>query len=97
VLALTLLIAALATYRITRLLVADAWPPTEWFRMRVERRMGSESAWAYFVNCPWCVSAYIGGAVVAGLDLLTTHDVPVPGLLWLAFSAVTGWLANGEP
>lgn len=94
---LTLAIAALACYRLTRLIVADSWPPTEWLRARVERRTGPESGWSYFVNCPWCMSMYVAGGVVAGLDWLTDVDVPVPGLLWLCMSAITGWLTAAEP
>lgn len=95
--ALVLLVVALAVYRLTRLIVADAWPPTQWARERIERRTGPDSGWSYFANCPWCLSMYVSGVAVLGLDLLTDYRVPVPGLLWLALSAACGWLSNGEP
>lgn len=53
-------------------------------------------ALAYLVNCPWCVSVYVG-AVVAPLAWFwgTSPWLAVPALA-LAFSYVTGFLASKE-
>ena len=51
-------------------------------------------ALAYLLECPWCMSAYVGGAVV----LVTQHFVslPAPWLVWIAASTVTGLIADFE-
>jgi hypothetical protein len=51
-------------------------------------------ALAYLLECPWCMSAWVGGAVVLGADLCTS--VPVPFLVWIAASTVTGLVGNYE-
>lgn len=49
---------------------------------------------ATLLECPWCMSAWAGGAVV----LVTSQivSVPAPFLVWIAASAVTGLTANAE-
>lgn len=54
----------------------------------------SGSAIAYLLECPWCMSAWIGGGVVLVADLCTS--VPVPFLVWIAASSVTGLIGNYE-
>ncbi|MCW6003877.1 DUF1360 domain-containing protein [Micromonospora sp. CPCC 205371] len=51
-------------------------------------------ALAYLLECPWCMSAWIGAFVVAGVDLVTS--LPVPWLVWIAASTVTGLIGNLE-
>jgi hypothetical protein len=50
---------------------------------------------AYYLTCSWCVSIWVGAAVV-GTEMLTMRDVPAPILLWLASSGVTGILSSWE-
>lgn len=52
------------------------------------------STLATLLECPWCMSAWVGGAVV----LVTSQivSVPAPFLVWIAASAVTGLTANAE-
>lgn len=52
------------------------------------------STLAYLLECPWCMSAYAGAAVVATTDLFLS--VPAPFLVWIAASSVTGLVANVE-
>lgn len=94
---LLVVLICLAVYRVTRLLVADAFPPIAAGREWVERRFGEGSSIAYLVNCPWCTSVYVAVAVVAAVDLGTEHPVPVPGLLVAVASAVAGLIAAVEP
>lgn len=61
--ALALLVAALAAYRVSRLIIDDEWPPIVWFRRRVLDRFGKDSAWFTFISCYWCVGAYVSAAV----------------------------------
>ena len=69
---LTFAIDALATYRITRLLIEDEILRTP--RMAILSRLepdegftqpGDESKLAYFLQCPWCMGAWVAVGVVA--------------------------------
>lgn len=55
---------------------------------------GTGRALAYLLECPWCMSVYVGGAVVLLTDLFVS--VPAPWLVWIAASTVTGFMANFE-
>jgi len=50
---------------------------------------------AYLWECDWCVSVWVSGGLVTAL----THfvSVPMPFLIWLAASTVTGLIATHEP
>lgn len=99
-LAVVLLLAgALATARLTRLMTADRI--TRGVRDRIVGRYGSASLPAYLVFCPWCQSMYFGlpvaAAVVAAVPALRPTGwtaVLTVGLLWLAYSHLTGLLAG---
>lgn len=93
---LLVLLVCVATYRLTRLLALDEFPPTAWMRDRVERRFGADSSPAYLVHCPWCVSVYVGAAVVLATDAAVDGGLAVPALVWGAASAVSGLLAAVE-
>jgi hypothetical protein len=45
---------------------------------------------AYVWTCPWCMSPWVGAAIVFGSRL----DVPYPWLVIAAASSLSGWLAN---
>lgn len=53
----SLIVAALAVARITRLLVDDRL--TVRWRQWIVRRYGTESLMSYLVHCPWCMSMYL--------------------------------------
>lgn len=91
------LLVVLATYRITRLLVADAFPPIAHLRAWPSRRFGDDSSWAYLAECPWCASMYVAPLVVLAVDLFATTPVVLPVLLALAASAITGALSEVMP
>jgi Protein of unknown function (DUF1360) len=91
--ALYVLLTCLATYRITRLLVADAI--TEPWRDRVEERYGPESSWAYLVNCPWCTGMWVAIVLTLATDLIV--GLPAPVLVAASASAVAGLIAAVEP
>lgn len=90
----TLVIAALAVARLTRLVTTDRI--TERPRNWVLQRLKAESLTAYLIVCDWCASFYVGlgVAAVGGLAGLWTWAWTVP--LGLAFSYVAGWLASKE-
>lgn len=88
----TLVIAALAVARLTRLVTTDRI--TEAPRNWVLRRLPTESLWAYLLVCGWCMSIYMAAVVVA---LLVWGPAWVTWVLaGLAFSYVAGWLASKE-
>jgi len=87
---LTLSIAALAAYRLTRLITVDRIMLP--MRRQVDRRFGDDSSLGYFVRCPWCVGWYVSGVTVIALD--SVESVPVPVLSVFAVAAVVGVLAE---
>lgn len=89
---LTLILWALALARLTRLINADEI--TDPLRLAVMRKTGPESKWAYFLQCPWCISMWLGfitAALPIGLTGLSWWLLP---LVALAGSQVTGLLAQ---
>lgn len=48
----------------------------------------------YWLECPWCMSMWIGPAVIYVFTLYVS--VPLPAAAWLVASAGTGLLANLE-
>jgi hypothetical protein len=101
---LTVALIALATHRLTLLVVEDRVTrrPRDFLQLRFERayekRTGtvSDQEWlsagAYLLSCRWCMSIYVGGAVIAATAYFTS--VPSPVLVWLAASSVTGLLGG---
>lgn len=85
---LWILIAALATYRLTRLVTADKI--TEPLRDWISRR---SSTLGYLITCDWCLSIWISPLIAMLLILHPEGDLTRWGLLALAFSALTGLLS----
>jgi hypothetical protein len=91
---LTVVLISLATYRITRFLVRDTFPPVALLRARFEEKAGHGSSLAYLASCTWCASVYVGTAVWGATDRYTS--VPLPVLTIAAASAASGLLASWE-
>lgn len=97
----------LATYRLTVLVTDDKItrpivdPVQEWFEKRWLAkhldgdRNSSEwqSQWAWLLGCPWCCSVYIGAAVTVIADVWF-EPVPLPALVAISASGVTGFLSS---
>lgn len=94
---LVVVLYVLAVYRGTRLVTTDEFPLFARPREAIRADLRVPDALAYLVTCPWCMSIWIGAALLAGLDLATEHVVPVPLFLLLTASAVTGLIATVEP
>lgn len=94
--AMVVALVCLSVYRVTRFIVADAFPLMANARDAVANRFGPDSWQAYLVECPWCVSIYVGAAAVA-LAQVAGVDFPVPVAVWLTSSAVAGLIAAYEP
>lgn len=131
------LMLTLASYRLTRLVVKDTFPPVLWLRDRLAggwrpptlaeqeeyaragagrravlrtdwsygpeddepqryvRRVGWSPHWlAELITCPWCASAYVSAAVVAGTWWAV--GLPVPLLVWAAVWGASSLLAAQE-
>jgi len=72
------------------------------YRVKHPDREGPKSHWgifgsslAYLLECDWCVSVWVSGGLVTGLTYFIS--VPMPMLIWLAASTVTGLIATHEP
>ena len=86
-----LILAALATYRVTRLVTTDRIldAPREWIEARFERL-------GYLVGCDWCSSMWVAPWLVTPAVLWPESRVVLGALGVLAASAVTGYLASRE-
>lgn len=89
---------ALAVFRATKLMQQDDLPPLPELREKLMARYGA-SRWSALLDCPWCLSVWLGLASV-GLRHLAPRFWRV-GASVLASSAVAGviseWLASVEP
>ena len=54
----------------------------------------SGSTIAYLLECPWCMSSWVGGVVVLVASQIIS--VPAPFLVWIAASTMTGLIGNYE-
>lgn len=86
-------IDALATYRLTKLVIDDEI--TAELRDAANSHLDNHPGTAskklkYFLTCPWCVSIWAGGAIV-GLRLVSPKAANAVSTA-LAVSAVTGLL-----
>lgn len=90
----TVIIAALVTARLTRLVTTDriTQAPRQWML----RKLPSDSLAAYLIVCDWCASFYTGLGVGAAGWLTGQWTWPWIVPLGLAFSYVAGLLARGE-
>lgn len=88
--ALTVAIAVLAVYRITRLITTDviANRPREW----IEEHVKAGGFWDELMHCAWCVSFWVG-CMVAVLVAVAPGLSPWLLLPWAA-SAVAGLLSQ---
>jgi hypothetical protein len=96
-----LLLLTFTTYRATRLVVDDAFPPVAWVRTRLTGDEWGRHRWAWvprwvgeLVSCTWCASVWVS----AGVTALTTLwiSVPLPLLVWATAAAGAAWLSHLE-
>jgi hypothetical protein len=103
---LLLVLLGLTTYRATRLVVRDDFPPILWAREKIQQVRptriighGDEAHYSYWwggelVSCHWCASGWISLALVGLTDLFTS--VPAPLLMWGATWAIGAWINDRE-
>ena len=91
---IALLVAALATARLTRLVTRDQI--THPLRRALLARVDRDGYLAYLLTCDWCVSVWIGaGAAVVGVRAGAWSWWWAPAVA-LVVSYVAGWLASKE-
>lgn len=69
---LALVTLLLSAGRITRLLVADEWPPSIWVRIKWDT-LTKDGKWALLFHCPWCMGPYVAGALALWGYLSNLH------------------------
>lgn len=83
--------------------VINWWEPDDEYVIAYHARtgVGPQSHWGWFggslrylFSCPWCMSIWVGPAVIYVFHLYVS--VPLPIAVWLGASALTGLLANLE-
>ena len=85
-----LIVDALAVFRLTRLATTDTFPPVMHARWRLMRRFPDGSWPVELIECPWCMSFWIGLGVV----VMRRSPWWRPVALALASSAVAGLLVE---
>lgn len=95
-------LVVLASYRLTRLVTLDDFPPLSASRRWLGQRWGWDVEnldrvrypdgvkWFEAVLCSWCIGFWISAALVG--SLAQVRDVPLPVLQVLACSTVVGFL-----
>lgn len=94
--AVTLLLIALATARLTRLVTTDVLleKPRHWALQRLADRGPVRDKLAYLIVCDWCASVYVGAAVAGAW--WAWGDTLWLTMVYTALSAsyATGFLAS---
>jgi hypothetical protein len=80
----------LAVSRWTHLIVDDDYPPVQWLTRQYAMRVPKK--WVKLVECPWCVSPYIGAWITAWL-CASQWDWLLVGLREFAWTS--WWFVNG--
>ena len=90
----TLILAFLATARITRLITTDriTLAPRAWLL----RRLPEEGLLSYLIVCDWCVSVYVGAAVAGAWSAWGETMWFIAPAVALSASYAAGWLASRE-
>lgn len=78
----------LASYRLSRIINMDSWPPAAWLRGRLEERGTHAGSWFDFVSCHWCVGSWFSILVVAGYDHM--YGLTAPALWAFAVACAVG-------
>jgi hypothetical protein len=78
------IVGVLSAARLTRLLVADDFPPVVRVRIWWDG-VTKDGSWSKLVRCPWCASPYISAIILAWALLSGLHWT------WWVFN---GWLAG---
>lgn len=83
---------ALATARLTVLLTRDevTRPVREAILQRLDERRASHRTLAYFIECPWCLGAWLSAITAPVAWFWGTHPAVAVPAVALSFSHVAG-------
>lgn len=90
---ISLVLGVLAVTRLTKLMVDDRIMLN--YRVWVRNKWGEESLAAYFVDCPWCTSIWVGALVMPWTVLYPNRWV-MSVTACLAASMVAGLILDRE-
>ena len=90
-----------ATYRITRLLIRDTFPPVRIIMARIvgkdEKKLeGTKLEWlGELLTCYWCASVWVSSVLVI-MTQVATSDLRYPLLVWPTAAAVGALMIHRE-
>jgi hypothetical protein len=90
---ISLVLGLLAVTRLTKLLVDDRLMLS--YRVWVRKKWGEDSLAAYFVDCPWCTSMWVGALVMPWTVLYPNRWVMSVTAI-IASSLVAGLILDRE-
>ena len=85
--ALELAVDALATWRLTHLIVEDVFPPIAAAREAVIERFGPDSSVSYLVSCIFCTGVWVAIGVSAARTIAPKRWHPASRMLAIAAAA----------
>jgi pheromone shutdown protein TraB len=78
------IVGVLSAARITRLIVADDFPPSVWARVKWDT-WTKDGSWSKLVHCPFCMAPYVSAIILGWALLFDLH------FWWWLFN---GWMAG---
>lgn len=98
---LVFILLSLATYRVTRLITKDTFPPVAKLRTMIvgkdERKfIGTRLEWlGELLTCYWCASVWVAGVGVLIVSYLW-ETPPYALMMWPAAAAVSAFISHIE-
>jgi hypothetical protein len=77
------LIGVLGTARVTRLIAEDDYPPALWLRELWIVKVCKGNAWSKLIECPFCLSPYIGAVNLGFAWLSINGDSTLDWWWWI--------------
>ena len=81
----------LSSARITRLVVADEYPPSIWLRIKWDT-ITKDGPWALLLHCPWCLGPYVVAVNAAWAYISNTHWTWWVVNAFFALGYATSWI-----
>lgn len=94
--AAAVVVGVVGSARVTRLVVADAFPPIAhfraWWANVTSDKDGNEGSWTVLFSCPWCAAPYIVAANMAWALLSDLHWSWWLFNGWMSAAYATSWI-----
>lgn len=84
-------VGVLSAARLTRLAVADEFPPSVWVRMKWDT-LTKDGSWSKLAHCPWCASPYFSAMILLWAVLSHLHWSWWLFNSWMAMSYAASWV-----